>query len=52
MRILVTGSRDWTDGSTIRVVLASLADRNRTAILVHGDCRGADWIARDIWRTA
>lgn len=49
MRILVTGSRDWTDGSTIRLVLAGIADAHRTAVLVSGGARGADQIAETIW---
>lgn len=46
MRLLVTGSRDWTD----RVLLADYLDRLRPepVILGHGHCRGADLLA-DEW---
>jgi hypothetical protein len=49
VRILVTGSRDWTDRDTISVALRGYYDRNRTAVLVHGAARGADLIAAGIW---
>lgn len=51
-RILVTGSRDWTDPDTIHSALARAWDDlrgNGDIVLVHGDARGADRIARDIW---
>lgn len=55
-RILVTGSRDWTDEATISRALAdawSRTGRHPGATLVHGACHlgGADIIARDIWRS-
>jgi hypothetical protein len=44
-RVLVTGSRTWTDVATIRQQW-----RDGTAVLVSGGCpRGADWIAEDVW---
>lgn len=46
-RILVAGSRSWTDSRTIRDVLEPY--RGRGAVLVHGDSRGADKIAAAIW---
>lgn len=54
-RILVTGSRDWTDERIIRSAL-SLALRDlgepTNAVLVQGECHlgGADKIAADTWR--
>lgn len=50
-RILVTGSRDWTD---VRCIATALRDAyrefDRDAVLVHGDCKkGADKIANDVW---
>jgi YspA, cpYpsA-related SLOG family len=48
-RVLVTGSRDWTDVGTIFVALTEHARPGDT--LVSGACpTGADWIAEDIWR--
>ncbi|GHH63721.1 hypothetical protein GCM10017673_05130 [Streptosporangium violaceochromogenes] len=50
-RVLVTGSRTWTDTATIH---AALADQfgDGTAILVTGACpRGADTIAEHLWTT-
>jgi hypothetical protein len=41
-RILVTGSRDWTDTHTIRKMLETLMP---DGTLIHGGCRGADMIA-------
>ncbi len=48
MRILITGSRDWTNGVAIEHALRQHAVPD--AILVHGDCRGADKIAAKIWK--
>ena len=56
-RILITGSRDWTDVGTIRralrSALAELPLLMEPPVLVHGACHlgGADIIARDIWRS-
>lgn len=48
MRVLVTGSRDWSDYETIRAALAAYDIPD--AILVVGDCpTGADIIARQLW---
>ncbi|MFI6310826.1 SLOG family protein [Nocardia fusca] len=47
-RILVTGSRSWTDSDTIREALA--AYKGSRAVLIHGDSRGADRIAAGIWQ--
>lgn len=48
-RILVTGSRDWTDHDTITRALvesASVVPADRTITIVHGACpRGADAMA-------
>lgn len=52
-RILVTGSRAWTDGGLIARALfgavESLSDREGRIVLVHGGARGADSIAHQIW---
>lgn len=50
-RILITGSRSWTDEQTIRHALTVRYDATPQAVLVHGDCpRGADAIADLVWR--
>lgn len=54
-RILITGSRDWTNTNTIhRAVSEWVRDnvpQNEVTILVHGDAsRGADRMARDLAR--
>lgn len=54
LRILVTGSRDWTDQDAIATALAETAakllptDRYRAVTLVHGAARGADSIAAEV----
>ncbi|MDF5755801.1 SLOG family protein [Spongiactinospora sp. TRM90649] len=48
VRILITGSRTWTDASTIRDALAALTTEHSPdrLIIVHGACpRGADALA-------
>lgn len=42
MRILVCGSRDWTDSNTIYQKLSRYPDNT---IVIHGACRGADRLA-------
>lgn len=54
-RILVTGSRDWTDAETIRAALSEAwqrLGRPVNAVLVQGECHlgGADQIAAETWR--
>ena len=51
-RILVTGSRHWTDRDRIVAALTEAGKKyGRTAVLVHGDCHlgGADRIAAEVW---
>ncbi|GAA3638091.1 hypothetical protein GCM10022267_25750 [Lentzea roselyniae] len=50
-RILITGSRRWTDVNRVRRMLAVVRALYPTAVLVHGNCRGADRIAAGIWRS-
>jgi hypothetical protein len=51
MRVLVTGSRDWTDREAIARWLAPYLRPGN--VLVHGHCpTGADAIADDIWQAA
>ena len=42
MRVLVCGSRDWTDGKAIEQRLRQLP---RGSTVIHGDARGADRLA-------
>lgn len=45
-RILVTGSRDWTDHDLVRDALTMAIYQNVPAVIVHGACpTGADAIA-------
>ena len=49
-RVLVTGSRTWTDSDVIRTALAE-AWRQGARVLVSGACpRGADALAEQCWR--
>jgi len=53
-RILVTGSRDWTDQKTIDTALADAwhdLGQPPDAVLVQGECEygGADLIAKQVW---
>lgn len=56
-RLLVTGSRSWTDRDAITDALDDAVDTfwpnsdpdNETIVLVHGDARGADRLAAEIW---
>lgn len=50
-RILVTGSRTWTDVAGLRAVLDHWRRRLPGAVLVHGDARGADRLAAGLWRS-
>lgn len=52
LRILVTGSRNWTDTATIQAALIDALARYSTVgnpVLVHGGARGADTIAEQVW---
>jgi len=49
MRILVTGSRDWTDEERIRRILQGLPPGWSRVTLVSGNCpTGADWFCEQI----
>lgn len=50
MRVLVTGSREWTDVEIIRRALTLLApaDGESVPVIVHGGARGADTIAAQV----
>jgi hypothetical protein len=49
-RILVTGSRDWTDMELVHAALATAVYQNVPAVIVHGACpTGAD--AQASWWT-
>ncbi len=45
MRVLVCGSRHWTDRATVKEWLAKLP---RRSVIIHGGCRGADVIAGEV----
>lgn len=49
-RVLITGSRDWSDRETIAKALRKIYDTWPDAILVSGACpTGADSIAEETW---
>jgi hypothetical protein len=45
MKVVVCGSRDWTDGETMGLRLRKLPT---DAIIIQGECDGADVMARDL----
>jgi hypothetical protein len=47
MRVLVTGSTQWTDADAIRRELAALPS---DSVVIHGDCTGADALAGAVAR--
>lgn len=52
-RLLITGSRDWTNRDQMFSILENAfnnhLDRDTATVLVHGDARGADRMAADVW---
>jgi hypothetical protein len=47
MRVIVTGSTQWTDVDAIRRELSRLPP---DSVIIHGDCAGADTLAGEIAR--
>lgn len=45
MRVLITGSRHWTNRDKIKSVLCTLRSKGSAVVIAHGCCRGADVIA-------
>jgi len=48
LRLIVCGSRHWQDRDTMTSVLEALDEWEGIDLIIHGDCRGADRMARDI----
>jgi YspA, cpYpsA-related SLOG family len=48
--VLVCGGRDYADSEFITKVIKYLRDKFGTTIIVHGNARGADSLARDAAR--
>jgi len=48
-RILITGSRRWSDAALITKILTEYANDYPDAVLVHGGALGADTIAGQVW---
>lgn len=49
MKLLICGSRTWTDPMPIRAAILEVG-RNRYLELIHGAARGADSLAADVCR--
>lgn len=45
MRVMVTGSREWTDRETMHAALLDVDAEAGVHVLVHGDAQGADHMA-------
>lgn len=46
MRVLITGSRDWTDATVIYNALSSISIKEGEQVtVIHGGARGADYLA-------
>lgn len=45
MRLLVCGSRDWTNKEIIKKEILELQKNNRIEVIIHGGCRGADLLS-------
>lgn len=48
-RILVTGSRDWTDWKKLDEGLRTVGKFGEDTVLVHGDAQGVDRMAAFLW---
>lgn len=49
-KVLVCGSRDWTDGGRVTDVLVTVMHFLGPFHLIHGDARGADKLAGEVCR--
>jgi hypothetical protein len=50
-RLLITGSRSWTDGATIATAIVEAKQKHEDLLIVNGGCpRGADQIAQYVAR--
>jgi hypothetical protein len=47
--MMVTGSREWRDREVIREHLTVVHWEHPDALLMHGDARGADRLAAQVW---
>lgn len=50
-RILVTGSRKWTDQAAVEHAIVRQLTENPSAVIVHGGALGLDQLAEDVART-
>jgi len=48
MRVLVTGSREWTDRSRMQFEIEKLNAEHENIEMCHGSARGADWMSVEI----
>jgi len=51
MRVVVFGSLDLTDRRAVYLILDHLSATRHFSVVIHGDYRGVDWLARD-WARA
>jgi hypothetical protein len=50
-RVMITGSREWENREAIRAELIAVYREHSTALLIHGDARGADTLAKQSWES-
>lgn len=48
MRLLICGSRDWTNKQLIKKELIELLETTKIEVIIHGGCRGADLLAGEV----
>jgi hypothetical protein len=51
-RLMVTGSREWTNRDLMRTALFTVYQEHPAAVLIHGGAAGADTMAHQLWTSS